>query len=68
MSFTVVSSKASKDYVDTQDLETREEIKTTMSAHEKIHNEANASQDARYLQIQNDLAIIKEYLINKKNK
>jgi hypothetical protein len=61
LSFTVIGSKANKDYVDEQDKEIRTEIKTTMSEHEKIHEETNR----QFTQIQTDLTIIKEYLINK---
>jgi hypothetical protein len=62
LSGTVIKNKADKDYVDAQDLEIKEEIKATMSDHEKIHQETKA----QFMQIQNDLDIIKEHLINKK--
>lgn len=54
--------KADLKYVDTKSDELREEIKTTMDAHEKVHQA-----DRNMLkQMQDDLRIIKEHLIKKK--
>ena len=59
---TIIRNKADKDYVDKQDSEIRIEIKTSMSDHEKIHDS-----DRRMLkQMQQDINLIKNYLLNKK--